>query len=61
MFERLRIIHSLSTLKNPKKQFIIEGSLRTNIMAIVGMFLVLSLWQFITWAFGVPEYLSLHQ
>ena len=57
MFERLRMINNLSTEKKPKKQFIIEGSLRTNIMAIVGMLLVLSLWQFITWAFGVPEYL----
>ncbi len=57
MFERLRIFNSLSTEKKLKKQLIIKGSFRTNIMAILGMTLVLSLWQFITWAFGVPEYL----
>lgn len=34
-----------------------EGPARTAIMAVLGLAVVLVLWQFVTWAFGVPDYL----
>tara|TARA_B100001142_G_scaffold114535_1_gene116707 strand:- start:797 stop:1630 length:834 start_codon:yes stop_codon:yes gene_type:complete len=43
--------------ENSKKSPFFKGPIRTNTMAVFGMIIVLSLWQFITWAFSVPDYL----
>lgn len=34
-----------------------EGAARTAIMAASGLAIVLLLWQFVTWVFGIPDYL----
>ena len=55
--ENARDPSSALNLVRPESELAFGGPLRTAVMACLGMAVLLSLWQFLTWALGVPDYL----